>query len=107
MIANYRVQTELSSVESTADGRAIILGTVDGCISVLAITDPAKPEMAKYLSTMPSRDEDVSTVKNTYNCLIIYLRFIPHCTLETSCYFLMLFTKYTCISKHNTIILFM
>lgn len=59
MIANYRVQTELSAVETTQDGSAIILGTVDGCVSVLAITDPEKPEMAKFLSTMPSRDEEV------------------------------------------------
>lgn len=59
MIANYRVQTELSSVESTQDGRAIILGTVDGCLSVLAIADPDKPDMAIYLSNMPSRDEGV------------------------------------------------
>lgn len=59
MIANYRVQTELSTVESTEDGRAIIIGTVDGCVSVLAIADPAKPDMAKFLATMPSRDEGV------------------------------------------------
>lgn len=59
MIANYRVQTELSTVESTEDGLAIIIGTVDGCVSVLAITDPDKPDMAKFLATMPSRDEEV------------------------------------------------
>ncbi|XP_039275654.1 NACHT and WD repeat domain-containing protein 2 [Nilaparvata lugens] len=56
MIANFRVQAELSAVESTDDGRAIILGTVDGCVSVLAIADPAKPEMRQFLANLPSRD---------------------------------------------------
>ncbi|KAF5280182.1 hypothetical protein FQR65_LT15045 [Abscondita terminalis] len=57
MIANYRVQAELTSVESTEDGRAVVLGTVDGCVSALAIVDTEKKEMKQYLSTMPSRDE--------------------------------------------------
>lgn len=60
MIANYRVQAELTAVESTPDGNALVLGTVDGCVSVLAIVDQQKTEMSQYLSQMPSRDEDVS-----------------------------------------------
>jgi cation transport ATPase len=59
MIANFRMQAELSAVESTEDGKNIVLGTVDGCLSVLAIADPAKPEMKKYLAALPSRDEEV------------------------------------------------
>ncbi|KAK5645668.1 hypothetical protein RI129_004132 [Pyrocoelia pectoralis] len=58
MIANYRVQAELTAVESTEDGKAIVLGTVDGCVSVLAIIDNEKTEMKEYLATMPSRDEE-------------------------------------------------
>ncbi|XP_046671615.1 NACHT and WD repeat domain-containing protein 2 [Homalodisca vitripennis] len=57
MIANFRVQAELSAVESTEDGRAIVLGTVDGCVSALAIADPDKPEMKEFLAGLPSRDE--------------------------------------------------
>ncbi|EEB13481.1 conserved hypothetical protein [Pediculus humanus corporis] len=57
MIANYRVQAELSAVETTDDGKCIVLGTVDGCLSVFAIADPQKPEMKKYLASLPSRDE--------------------------------------------------
>lgn len=60
MIANYRVQAELSAVESTPDGKALVLGTVDGCVSVLAIVDTEKMDMGHYLSQMPSRDEQVS-----------------------------------------------
>jgi hypothetical protein len=61
MIANFRVQTELSAIESTEDGRAILLGTVDGCLSVLAIADPTKEDVKLFLSSLPSRDEEVST----------------------------------------------
>ncbi|XP_020292680.1 NACHT and WD repeat domain-containing protein 2 isoform X2 [Pseudomyrmex gracilis] len=57
MIANYRVQAELSAIDSTYDGKSIVLGTVDGCVSVLAIADPNKPEMREYLANVPSRDE--------------------------------------------------
>lgn len=60
MIANYRVQAELTAVESTPDGNALVLGTVDGCVSVLAIVDTQKVEMNEYLAQMPSRDENVS-----------------------------------------------
>ncbi|CAH1118502.1 unnamed protein product [Phaedon cochleariae] len=57
MIANYRVQAELTAVESTPDGKALVLGTIDGCVSVLAIVDTQKSDMNEYLAEMPSRDE--------------------------------------------------
>lgn len=60
MIANYRVQTELSAIDSTYDGKSIVLGTVDGCVSVLVIADPKKENMKEYVANLPSRDEDVS-----------------------------------------------
>ncbi|CAH1405153.1 unnamed protein product [Nezara viridula] len=56
MIANYRVQAELTAIESTEDGRCIILGTIDGCLSVLAIADNEKSEMKEFLVKLPSRD---------------------------------------------------
>ncbi|XP_034663860.1 NACHT and WD repeat domain-containing protein 2 [Drosophila subobscura] len=58
MIANYRLQAELTAIKSSKDGRAIVLGTVDGCMSVLAIVDPKKQEMIEYLNELPSRDEN-------------------------------------------------
>lgn len=57
MLANYRVPAELSAIETTEDGRAVVIATVDGCLSVLAIADPNKES---FLSTLPSRDETVS-----------------------------------------------
>nr|XP_018912430.1 PREDICTED: NACHT and WD repeat domain-containing protein 2 isoform X2 [Bemisia tabaci] len=61
MIANFRVQAELSAVESTEDGRAVVLGTVDGCLSVLAIADVNKPEMVQFLTALPSRNKTETT----------------------------------------------
>ncbi|KAK1124229.1 hypothetical protein K0M31_006604 [Melipona bicolor] len=58
IIANYRVQAELSAIDSTYDGKSIVLGMVDGCVSVLAITDPKKEEMKNYVANLPSRDEN-------------------------------------------------
>ncbi|XP_065084724.1 NACHT and WD repeat domain-containing protein 2 [Ochlerotatus camptorhynchus] len=56
MIANYRMQAELTAIKSTSDGKSLVLGTVDGCISVLAIADQEKPEMQEFLKQLPSRD---------------------------------------------------
>ncbi|ROT75470.1 putative NACHT and WD repeat domain-containing protein 2 isoform X2 [Penaeus vannamei] len=42
MIANYRVQAELTAIAASEDGRTIVLGTVDGCLSSLTIADPTR-----------------------------------------------------------------
>ena len=55
MIANYRVPSNLSSVESTTDGKSIALGMVDGNLTVLTIADPEKEHMEDYLKNLPSR----------------------------------------------------
>lgn len=65
IIANYRVQAELSAIDSTYDGKSIVLGTVDGCVSVLAIADPKKEEIKEYITNLPSRDENVSKQLHT------------------------------------------
>ncbi|KAG8231330.1 hypothetical protein J437_LFUL017681, partial [Ladona fulva] len=57
MLANYRVQAEVSAIESTEDGMAVVIGTVDGCLSVLAIADQTKPHVGQFLGSLPSRDE--------------------------------------------------
>lgn len=58
MIANYRLQAELTAIKSSKDGRCLVLGTVDGSMSVLAIADPQNDEILKYLNELPSRDEE-------------------------------------------------
>ncbi|CAL8088660.1 unnamed protein product [Orchesella dallaii] len=60
MIANYRVPAELSSIDSTSDGKSLVLGTVDGCVTVLVLADPAKPEIKDYMKELPSRNEEIA-----------------------------------------------
>ena len=55
MIANYRVSSHLSSVESTTDGKSVALGMVDGSLTVLTIADQKKSKMTDYLKHLPSR----------------------------------------------------
>lgn len=57
MIANYRMQAELTAIKSTTDGRGLVLGTVDGCVSVFSIADTGYEATFKYLADLPSRDE--------------------------------------------------
>lgn len=59
MISNYRMQAELTAIRSSSDGKSIVLGTVDGCISVLAIADPKNENNFEFLQKLPSRDPDV------------------------------------------------
>lgn len=70
LIANYRMQAELTAIKSTTDGRSLVLGTVDGCLSVFCIVDPEKLEMQDFLKQLPSRDVNVSF--NLFNCFILY-----------------------------------
>jgi hypothetical protein len=58
LVGNYRVPAELSAIESTADGKSIVLGTLDGCVTVLAIADPAREGIRDYLASLPSRNAD-------------------------------------------------
>lgn len=67
----------MSAIESTHDGKAIVLGTVDGCLSVLAIADPAKENMKQFLETLPSRDQHVSYLYIIYLCIVETFRGTP------------------------------
>ena len=60
MIADYRVPAELSSIDTTADGKSVLLGTLDGCLTMLTIADPKNPKTVDYLLTLPSRNEEVA-----------------------------------------------
>ena len=51
-----RVPSDLSSLESTTDGNSVVLGMVDGNLTVLTIADPKKTHMKKYLKELPSRN---------------------------------------------------
>ena len=51
-----RVPSDLSSLESTTDGNSVVLGMVDGNLTVLTIADPKKVHMKEYLKQLPSRN---------------------------------------------------
>merc|ERR1719270_2709820 len=55
MIANFRVQADLKGMETTADGRSVVLGMDDGSMTTLTIADPDKPGITQYLKSLPSR----------------------------------------------------
>ncbi len=55
----FRVPSDLSSLESTTDGNSVVLGMVDGNLTVLTIADPKKPHMKKYLKDLPSRNSNI------------------------------------------------
>ena len=55
MIANYRVPSNLTSLESTSDGNHVAIGMVDGNLSILTIADPKKRRMTSYIRSLPSR----------------------------------------------------
>ena len=76
MIANYRVPADLTSIESTSDGNNIVLGMVDGNLTVLTMADPIKPDMKEYLNQLPSRTacrgNRVKTWISDFICLFRY-----------------------------------
>lgn len=63
MIANYRVPSDLAGLESTTDGISVVLGMVDGSLTVLTIADPKKDRMSEYLKALPSRNRGENLLK--------------------------------------------
>jgi WD40 repeat protein len=57
-IANFRVQADLKGMETTTDGRSVVLGMGDGSMTTLTIADPEKPGIADFLQALPSRNPD-------------------------------------------------
>jgi len=39
----------------------VVLGMVDGNLTVLTIADPKKPQMSEYLKALPSRNQGVGS----------------------------------------------
>ena len=56
MIANFRVQADLKGMETTTDGRSVVLGMGDGSMTTLTIADPNKDDVLQYLKSLPSRN---------------------------------------------------
>ena len=56
MIANFKVQADLKGMETTTDGRSVVLGMGDGSMTTLTIADPEKEGIKDYLKSLPSRN---------------------------------------------------
>ena len=54
-LANYVIHAEVSCINTSYDGRKVILGTGDGALTTLAISDRNKKEDYKYIRNMKSR----------------------------------------------------
>ena len=65
MIANYRLSAELTAIETTTDGRCVVIGTLDGCLSVLAIADYSLETSHPFLVSLPSRRWKVIARRST------------------------------------------
>ena len=77
MIANFRVQADLKGMETTGDGRSVVLGMGDGSMTTLTIADPDKTDIAQYLKSLPSRNpENVMTY--LMFCLILTFCIFSH-----------------------------
>ena len=64
MIADYRVPSNLTSLESTTNGKHVALGMVDGNVSILTIADPKKSRMDHYIRSLPSRQMMQAVITN-------------------------------------------
>ena len=54
-LANYVIHAEVRSINTSYDGRKVLLGTADGALTCLAISDPGKKEDYKHIRNMKSR----------------------------------------------------
>ena len=57
-IADYRAHAEVHAMASTQGGASIVLGVVDGSLTVLTIADPKNEANQDFLSSLPSRQTD-------------------------------------------------
>jgi WD40 repeat protein len=56
LIANFRVQADLKGMETTTDGRSVVLGMGDGSMTTLTIADPEKQGIGDFVKALPSRN---------------------------------------------------
>ena len=64
-IANYRVSADLKCLETTRDGKSLVLGMGDGAITTLTIADPDKSDTKEYLKSLPSRKGEIGNHRDT------------------------------------------
>lgn len=66
MIANYKTSAEVKSIVGNESGTCIVIGCLDGTLTMLAIADPEDEFHQKLLSSLPSRNLTASRELNTF-----------------------------------------
>ena len=54
-LANYVIQAELKSINTSYDGRRVMFGSSDGALTTLIISDPRRKEDYEQIRNMKSR----------------------------------------------------
>ncbi|KAL5006957.1 hypothetical protein ScPMuIL_015763 [Solemya velum] len=54
-IANFKAHAEVKVISCTPDGSRVVIGAVDGSVTILAIADPVYEDSVLFLQSFPSR----------------------------------------------------
>ena len=57
-LANYVIQAEVKSLNTTYDGRRVMFGSSDGALTTLTISDPLRKEDYERIRNMKSRQTE-------------------------------------------------
>ena len=57
-IADYRCPAEIRAMAGTQGGTSVVLGAVDGSVTVLTIADPKNKHNKSFLASLPSRNPE-------------------------------------------------
>lgn len=89
MIAKYKAHAEVKVMTCSPGGMSVIIGCVDGSLTVLALADPQFEENLSFLQALPSRQKhqqgtgqsseengDLTTPKNSIGAALHVARFV-------------------------------
>ncbi|XP_013421183.1 NACHT and WD repeat domain-containing protein 2 [Lingula anatina] len=60
-IANYKAHADITAIAGTGGGSSIVIGAVDGSLTMLTIADPDSLGGEEFLQSLPSRQNNVSS----------------------------------------------
>ena len=58
-IADYRAPAEIKALAGSSGGSSVVLGAVDGSVTVLTIADPKNKHNKSFLASLPSRNVEL------------------------------------------------
>ena len=86
-IANFKAHAEVTYMAGTMNGETLVVGAVDGSLTILTIADPEYDENVEFLQSLPSRklarnangmpgEGEVVTGKNSMGTALQVARFV-------------------------------